>query len=66
MDIKKLVKLAMFKADVEGVMNLVEISGLSYNICSRALKGDKTLQLKYIEDILGSLGFLITADLTKA
>ena len=65
MDIKQLVKIAMVKADVDGVMNLVSLSGLSYNICSRALKGDKTLQLKYIDDILGCLGFTLTASLTK-
>ena len=65
MNIKELVKIAMVKADVDGVTQLMEVTGKSYYICDRALKGDNTLQVKYVVDILASLGFSLKADISK-
>ena len=56
MNIKEAIKIAMAKNDINGVMELVENTGLSYDIVSRALRGDNTSKLKHIVEILDSMG----------
>ena len=46
MKTKEVIKIAMAKNDIDGVMALVEFTGYSYDICNRALKNDNSIKLK--------------------
>ena len=61
MNTKEIIKVAMAKKDVDGVMRLVEMSGLSYDICNRALRNDGTVKVKNLVQILNSLGYELKA-----
>ena len=61
MNTKEVIKIAMAKADVNGVMALVELTGLSYDICNRALRNDGTVKVHHLVSILGSLGYELRA-----
>lgn len=59
MNTKEVIRVAMAKKDVNGVMELVELSGLSYDICTRALRNDGTVKVKNLVQILDCLGYKI-------
>ena len=59
MNVKEVIKIAMAKNDIDGVMELVHKTGLSYNIVSRALLGDNSIKLKYVVEILDSMGYVL-------
>ena len=61
METKEIVKIAMAKRNVNGVMELVSLTGLSYEICNRALKNDNSIKLKYLVQILDVLGYKLKA-----
>lgn len=52
----------MAQKGIDGVMELVSFTGLSYDICNRALKNDNSIKLKYLVDILGQLGYKLKAE----
>lgn len=62
MDTKTIIKIAMAQKGIDGVMELVSFTGLSYDICNRALKNDNSIKLKYLVDILGQLGYKLKAE----
>lgn len=61
MNTKEIVKTAMAKRDIDGVMALVELTGLSYDICSRALRNDNSIKVKHLVAILDSLDYELKA-----
>jgi len=61
MKIKEVIKIAMAKNDIDGVMALVDKTGLSYDIVNRALKGDNSIKLKHVLEILNSMGYELKA-----
>ncbi len=61
MKTKEVIKIAMAKRDVHGVMELVTLTGLSYDICNRALKNDNSIKLKYLVHILDVLNYKLKA-----
>lgn len=62
MNTKEIIKIAMAKKDIDGVMELVRVTGLSYDICNRALKNDNSIKLKYLVEILDTLGYKLKAE----
>ena len=62
MNTKEIVRTAMAKRDIDGVMKLVEFTGLSYDICSRALRNDNSIKVKHLVSILDCLGYELKAE----
>lgn len=62
MKTKEVIKIAMAKKDVNGVMELVKVTGLSYDICNRALRDDNSIKLKHLVEILDTLGYKLKAE----
>jgi len=63
MNTKSIILLAMAEKDVDGVMELVKLTNLSYDICNRALKNDNSIKLKYLVHILDVLGYKLRAEI---
>ena len=61
MNTKEIIKIAMAKRDVDGVMKLVQLTGLSYDICNRALRNDGSVKVHNLVTILGCLGYELKA-----
>jgi hypothetical protein len=61
MDTKKTIRVAMANRGIDGVMELVEVTGLSYDIVNRAIKGDGTVKVKHFTNILNKLGYNVVA-----
>ena len=62
MKTKEIIKIAMAQKDIHGVMELSKLTGLSYDICNRALKNDNSIKLKYLVEILDYLGYRLKAE----
>lgn len=56
MDLKKAVRMAAVDAGVEGVMELKERCGLSYERTRRVWNGEPSSKIMDIEKVLNSLG----------
>jgi len=65
MNMKEVVKIAMAKNDIDGIMQLVEVTGVSHYICTKALKNDKTIKLGELLTIIEALGYQLKAELIK-
>ena len=61
MNIQRTIKLAMIDKDINGVMELVEFTGVSYSLISKLLRGDNTVSLSAAVEVLGLLGYELRA-----
>ena len=65
MDAGKTIEIAMINENVDGIMKLVDLSGLSYDIVSRAIKGDGSVKIRHFVTIMNKLGYRIKAEKIK-
>ena len=59
MELSKIVKKAMVDKDINGVMELVELSGVSYSDVTKILKGNGSVRLVKVVELLDYLGLEI-------
>ena len=61
MNTKLIIRTAMAQKDIKGIMQLVEVTGVSFGICHKLLTNNKTCTLKSLESVLTALGYQLTA-----
>ena len=59
MELSKIVKKAMVDKDINGVMELVELSGVSYSDVTKILKGNGSVRLVKVKELLDYLDLKI-------
>ena len=63
MELSKIVKKAMVDKDINGVMELVEKSGVSYSDVTKILKGNGSVKLVKVKEVLDFLGLKLKAEI---
>jgi len=59
MELSKIVKKAMVDKEINGVMELVELSGVSYSDVTKILKGNGSVRLCKVVELLDYLDLKI-------
>jgi len=62
MELSKIVKKAMVDKDINGVMELVEKSGVSYSDVTKILKGNGSVKLVKVKEVLDFLGLKLKVE----
>ena len=65
MNTKLIIRTAMAQKDIKGIMQLVEVTGVSFGICHKLLTNNKTCTLKSLEAVLSALNYQLTAQPQK-
>jgi len=63
MELSKIVKMAMVDKDIDGVMELVEKSGVSYSDVTKILKGNGSVKLVKVKEVLDFLGLKLKVEI---
>ena len=62
MELNKIIKKAMVDNDIEGKMQLVERSGISYTDVTKIMNGNGSVKLVKVVELLGFLGYQLKAE----
>lgn len=62
MNLNKLIRQAMLDKEIDGVMTLVEQSGVSYMNITKIMKGDGSVKLSKVVELLAFLGYQLKAE----
>ena len=65
MEMNKLVRKAMLDKNIDGKMELVDISGVSYSDVTKIMNGDGSVKLSKAKDLLAFLGYELKAVVMK-
>lgn len=61
MNSKQMIEEAAAEKGVKGVMAIVEYTGVSYNVVTRALRDDDSVKLVHLKKILNAFGKKLNA-----
>lgn len=62
MDLKKTIKQGMLDNDINGKMELVECSGVSYTDITKIMNGNGSVKLIKVVELLEFLGYKLKAE----
>jgi len=62
MELNKIIKKAMVDNDIEGKMQLVERSGISYTDVTKIMNGNGSVKLVKVVELLSFLGYQLKAE----
>ena len=62
MELNKIIKKSMVDNDIEGKMQLVERSGISYTVVTKIMNGDGSVKLTKVVELLSFLGYQLKAE----
>ena len=62
MELNKIIKKAMVDNDIDGKMQLVEQSGISYSDITKIMNGNGSVKLIKVVELLSFLGYKLKAE----
>ena len=62
MDLNKTVRQAMLDKGIDGKMELVKLSGISYSDITKIMTNDGSVKLTKVVELLGFLGYKLRAE----